>query len=448
MNKTVALLLVLVSLAASSLIIDITPAEVASQQNTWTSKSSMPTPRYRFGLAVLDGKIYAIGGIGLGVNEEYNPVTDTWTEKQAMPTPRSDFGIAVYRDKIYVMGGQITNPATGIGVPCSVNEVYDPLTDTWETKTQMPTARMNLNAEEVDGKIYLIGGMQGNQEGVSKNEVYDPVTDSWETKAGIPHAVYSYASAVIDKRVYVISGQGDNLNQIYDAVTDTWSSGTPIPTALIGAVAVATMGVNAPRRIYVVSGWQNMDTSGLNQVYDPASNSWSSGMRMPTSVGGASVAAVDDLIYMIGGFTWDTGSLNTNEQYTPFGYGTVPPHVHVLSPEIGDYTSDNVSLAFTVNKPALWMGYSLDGQDNVTVGGNISLSGLFVGLHNVTVYAEDEFENIGASDTVIFSIITKPEPFPTALVATGSGVLVAAVVGFGLLVYFRKRHAGMGDKDE
>jgi hypothetical protein len=57
-------------------------------------------------------------------------------------------------------------------------------------------------------------------------------------------------------------------------------------------------------------------------------------------------------------------------------------------------------------------------------------------LHNITVYAKDEFENTGSSETITFSI---EEPFPTAIVATASGASVA-VVGVGLLFYFKKRN--------
>jgi hypothetical protein len=49
------------------------------------------------------------------------------------------------------------------------------------------------------------------------------------------------------------------------------------------------------------------------------------------------------------------------------------------------------------------MGYSLDGQDNVTVTGNATLSGLSSGLHNVTVYANDTAGNMGVSETIKFT---------------------------------------------
>jgi hypothetical protein len=49
------------------------------------------------------------------------------------------------------------------------------------------------------------------------------------------------------------------------------------------------------------------------------------------------------------------------------------------------------------------MGYSLDGQENVTIAGNTNLTGLSHGAHFVTVYANDTADNMGSSDTVHFT---------------------------------------------
>ena len=66
-----------------------------------------------------------------------------------------------------------------------------------------------------------------------------------------------------------------------------------------------------------------------------------------------------------------------------------PPTVSIISPENRTYTANSVPLTFTVNKPAKWMAYSLDGKANVTVAGNTTLNELPNGSHNITVYATD-----------------------------------------------------------
>jgi parallel beta-helix repeat protein len=114
----------------------------------------------------------------------------------------------------------------------------------------------------------------------------------------------------------------------------------------------------------------------------------------------------------------------------------IPPKISVLSPVNQVFNESSVPLLFTADKQVVWMGYSLDGEQNVTVAGNITISGLSSGLHNVTVYAEDTFGNEGASETVTFTVALAP--FPTALVLAASVTIVAAV-GVSLFLYLRKR---------
>jgi len=122
-----------------------------------------------------------------------------------------------------------------------------------------------------------------------------------------------------------------------------------------------------------------------------------------------------------------------------FTIDTTAPNVSVASPENITYESFDVPLNFTVNELVSQIAYSLDGQENVTVAGNTTLTGLSPGEYNVTVYAQDLAGNVGASETIYFNIAEEPEPesFPTTLVIA----LVATVVfvGVGILLYFKKR---------
>ncbi|MGB9960580.1 MAG: hypothetical protein ACPLKQ_08740 [Candidatus Bathyarchaeales archaeon] len=93
-----------------------------------------------------------------------------------------------------------------------------------------------------------------------------------------------------------------------------------------------------------------------------------------------------------------------------------PLAVSIVSPENKTYITNNVPLTFTVNKPAKWLAYSLDGKANVTIMGNTTLGGLSNGSHNITVYAKDIAGNTAASPTVHFTI-NAPEPIPTLIFA-------------------------------
>ena len=111
-----------------------------------------------------------------------------------------------------------------------------------------------------------------------------------------------------------------------------------------------------------------------------------------------------------------------------------PPEISILSLENKTFNTNNISLDFTVNEPVSKIEYCLDGQEKLIIDGNVTLTGLSDGFHNVTVYATDEDGNVGVSKTINFRV----ELFPTALVAT---VFVAsvAIIGVGLFAYFKKR---------
>jgi hypothetical protein len=467
-RKTVALLFVLFFLTGSCVMVAkpaFSSAEIV--EDSWVSKAPMQQARAGLGVAAVNGKIYAIGGTtarGLyphdlftggfvGTNEEYDPETDTWTTKASMPTPRDYFAIATYRNKIYCIGGavgfrhDITTMFLYSYITSGVNEVYDTVTDTWETKTPMPDVAMECQAHVVNGKIYVVDG--------SQVYAYDPENDSWVTKTRMPPPYPDYdsspVSAVVDNKIVVTfdfstfdsSTMFTSYEQkvfVYDTETDSWSGGTSGTTIVQGGAAAAPAGVNAPQKVYVLGLTLGHYLScSTNQVYDLMADVWTAATAMNVRRKDFGVAVVDDALYMIGGYfsTERHGAVTpiaVNEQYTPFGYGTVPPVVAVVSPENMTYAADNVSLAFTVNKPVVWLGYSLDGQENIAIMGNTTITGLTNGLHNVTVYAKDEFGNVGASETVSFTVEV---PFPTLLIV--APVASVVVVGAVLAIYFKKR---------
>jgi hypothetical protein len=168
------------------------------------------------------------------------------------------------------------------------------------------------------------------------------------------------------------------------------------------------------------------------------------GEPMPTSRGASAVAVVNDQIYVIGGTRNMYYSSNANELYTPFGYGIpdssyVPPdntvpEVSVVSPENRTYYTADIQLNLKVNEPDLWMRYNLDNENITEISANTTITGLSLGLHNLTVYVTDDAGNTALSQTIHFEV---QEPFPTIVVV--ASVIIVAVVGVGLLVYFKKR---------
>jgi hypothetical protein len=78
--------------------------------------------------------------------------------------------------------------------------------------------------------------------------------------------------------------------------------------------------------------------------------------------------------------------------------------------------------------------YCLDSQFNNTIPNNYTLTGLPLGLHNITVYARDLAGNLAVSETIHFNIV---DPFPTTIVL--ASVIILSIVGVGILAYYKKR---------
>jgi N-acetylneuraminic acid mutarotase len=311
-------------------------------ENSWVTKASIHISRTNAVAVTVNGIVYVIGGsqkyntsdtgfsyISINSTEAYNPSTDTWVDKAPMPTSRDALGAAVFQRKIYCFGGR--NVTKDYSISTNLNEVYDTKTNSWETKTPIPTARSDFQASEVDEKIYLIGGRIESEsssitEISAQVEIYDPTSDTWAIGSPIPTAVAGYASAVLDGKIYVISGVTrdstyTNLTQIYDPKTDEWSLGAPISMSVNAAVAGATNGTKVAKAIYVIGGsnaTHPLNGQYTNQVYFPEINSWTIAASMPVDRAGSAIAVVNDVFYVMGGghniFTRDSMIVM---QYTP-----------------------------------------------------------------------------------------------------------------------------------
>jgi undecaprenyl-diphosphatase len=77
--------------------------------------------------------------------------------------------------------------------------------------------------------------------------------------------------------------------------------------------------------------------------------------------------------------------------------------VSISSPKNITYTLSDIPFTFIIYEPVSWIGYSLDGQTNVTITGNTTLTNLAEGSHHIIVYSNDTAGTIYSSQTVYFS---------------------------------------------
>ena len=253
-----------------------------------------------------------------------------WSAGAPMPVPLAGHATAVHAGKIYVFGGD--EPG---GLCCSDGVyAYDPVANEWTTKQPMPQSyfhsapesSLGSGAHTIGDKIYVVFA---NSSVLYDNRLsaYDPVADQWSPRAARPTYREGFASAVVNGLLYVIGGIGEVDNgpgdvgsadelkshvEIYDPATNSWSTGTPLPMALVSARACVF-----GNDIYVFGGGSDARLERSILTYNTTSRSWSAKAPMPNARSTFACVAVDGAAYLIGGFGL-TSIFGTVERYDPF----------------------------------------------------------------------------------------------------------------------------------
>lgn len=189
----------------------------------------------------------------------------------------------------------------------------------WVQRAPLPNAEFSFGAVSVNGEIYAIGH--------NFTYAFDPSTDTWVSKTQMPSHRQGFAIAAYQNKIYVIGGWNSTnpntgiaitlgTNEMYDPATDTWTNraSLPTPTAYMEASVIDD-------KIYVIAGMADISKptlSSSNWVYDPSSNSWSPAAPIPTSVFKYASAVVDNKIYVVGGDGGKSLAVsNLNQIYDP-----------------------------------------------------------------------------------------------------------------------------------
>ena len=299
--------------------------------NTWATKSSTgATQRNYAGAGTLNGKIYVVGGWNgalVSAVECYDPATNSWSTKSSTGfTPRCTPAVVGVNGLLYVIGGG-TSPGNGALTTC---EAYDPTTDTWTTKAAMPTARMDIaqSVTVAGGLVYVCGGhngIGGAPTRLATLEAYDPIANTWSSKTGMPTARSAMSLvAASNGLLYGLGGFSSilntwlNTNEAYNPATNSWSTKSSTGFTANHSFATVTTG----SAIDVVGGFGNGTPTppfSAIQAYDFTADSWST--VTASAVGytpryNTSSAVAGGILYVIGG---DNGAtyLNINEAYVP-----------------------------------------------------------------------------------------------------------------------------------
>ena len=205
------------------------------ETKTWKSGPSLQQPRSEFATCVdSENTVYVIGGRFSGdLNAENSvellkcdrngePIGD-WQTLPSMINKRFDFEAAVIDDKIYAIGGFVGGYT--IGELMENVEAFHPKLNAWKKCCPMSCARDNHAVVPYKNEIYVFG-----KDGVC--EKYNPVTDTWTDIRSYRNGASFRGSAVLNGKIYLVGGTECQETDIYDPKTDMWSKGPQIPQAL------------------------------------------------------------------------------------------------------------------------------------------------------------------------------------------------------------------------
>jgi RNA polymerase sigma factor (sigma-70 family) len=301
---------------------------MAGEGGIWANKADMPESKMSLATCVLDGKIYAIGGstgwgaINLTAIEKYDPKTNTWARVAEIPRARCCLSADVVNGKIYIIGG------TDLDSPRNLPVIeYDPSENKLTIKSFPPTPLIQVHCSAVvNEKIYLFGGTDAVANGVKSVFEYDPANDKWTPKADMPTAKCSASASAVDGKIYVIGGMnkwpwGNNVVDFrifstvdeYDPAKDIWTSKKEMPIEECMHSSCVVKG-----KIYVIGGSKavNVYTPEVHK-YDPINNTWEKVSDIPTLRVFLSASEVDGRIYAIGGCLVEHPIYSLVEEYTP-----------------------------------------------------------------------------------------------------------------------------------
>ena len=262
------------------------------------------------------GRLDAIGGsktnnipnTPVGRVQVYNPATNTWTTKATLPhdvTGYGNNGAQVIGGLVYVPGGLFKWQRA------PYLQVYNPRTNVWVDKAQMPAIPpygfrgLGLRRERCDRREAVCAWHLRGSGAVCGEafERYDPATDKW-TILPLPPVVpmFDRAAGVLNKKFYVTDGK---VLEVYDPATNKWSQRAPMPSGRSGFTSAA---VN--NKLYVVGGFYAGTVSGRVDVYDPVTNTWTNKAPIPRREAGLSAGRVvvngQARLDVVGGLYWAT----------------------------------------------------------------------------------------------------------------------------------------------
>jgi len=194
--------------------------------------------------------------------EKYDPVTNTWTRKADMPVTEDAAVAVAYGDFIYVAGGY----PSGTKV-----YRYNVTSNTWDdTPTDLPANRWDVGGVLLDNWFYVLGGSSDANAYKTcwRLDLNNP-TSAWETKTEMTYEHAKFGSSVHNGMIYVFGSAWTIFNkkvERYNSTSNTWTTLNDLPWATNKSAISASKFSMPDGYIYLYSDWIS-PASGEESLY-------------------------------------------------------------------------------------------------------------------------------------------------------------------------------------
>lgn len=330
-------------------------------QESWRQEPSLPEPRAGGSLFSVADTLHFMGGFDVNMDmarDEHwvlNPGSRAWTAAPGLPGPRGHHSGVKLGRELWIIGGVDSHENQTQDLPSVF--VYDLHARRWSLGPSLPFGLSHNEATSfAEGqRIYVVGGralgrtgqgssailtldrsaMEWGYRGSLPNELlggvaaiwsdtlfaglgairvpwdYEtdlnsrPLSGQWFSVEPMPTELGEIAAGVIDRRLYVV-GEGSNQTQSFDLRSGTWNPNGELSRRPLGGHHHTAEVMDG--RLFLLGGLGGTvnNAAGSVQIYEPASDTWTYGPRMPYPGGSVASAMIGGQIYVAGGIVGDT----------------------------------------------------------------------------------------------------------------------------------------------
>ena len=286
-------------------IVEINSVE---SKTNWSALPKMPKGRCDGVVINYKDKLFYISGGGAdgGLMAydvfEFDINKQKYSLKKSIGTARGELGAVELNGKIYTFGGWLGNG------PTDTSEVYDIKLNEWSYLPPLPKKLTSVNACSLKGKIYILGGSMN----VTNTYFYEfnPLTKNYKQLAVFPVSRNNACLAVIGDLIYAIGGNSysndnyftHNNCDAYNTITNTWEQKTSIPVSITrGSAVVIGNKFHYLGGVSKACSLTDADALKGHYIYDTETDVWSNGENLPYGVWANECVAVGNKIYLFGG---------------------------------------------------------------------------------------------------------------------------------------------------